>query len=55
MFEKINFQYHSSQTVSYGLESIRYLGPKIWKLVLDELEGLISLETFKKKVKSLKF
>ena len=34
---------------------IRDLGPKIWKLVPDELKELSSLQTFKKKVKSLKF
>ena len=40
---------------TYGLESTRYLGPKIWKLVPNELKKLTSLELFKKKVKCLKF
>ena len=53
--KKSNFNLPGIKTVSYGFESIRYLGPKIWKLVPDELKGLTSLETFKKKVKSLKF
>ena len=53
--KKSNFNLPAIKTVSYGFESIRYLGPKIWKLVPDELKGLTSLETFKKKVKSLKF
>ena len=38
-----------------GVLSIRYLGPKIWKLVPDELKELTSIELFKKKVKCLKF
>ena len=40
-----------TKTVSYGLESIRYLGPKIWKLIPDKLKELKSLELFKEKVK----
>ena len=55
MFEKSNFNLPAIKTVSSGFKSIRYVGPKIWKLVPDELKGLTSLETFKKKVKNLKF
>ena len=53
--KRSNYEIPSTKTVSYGLESIRYLGPKIWKLVPDELKELKSLELFKQKVKSLKF
>ena len=31
-----------------AVKSIRYLGPKIWKLVPDELKELTSIELFKK-------
>ena len=54
-FKKSNYKLPAVKTVSYGLESIRYLGPKIWKLVPDELKELTSIELFKKKVKCLKF
>ena len=47
---KINYEIPGIKTVSYGLESIRYLGPKI-----DELKELKSLELFKKKLKGLNF
>ena len=53
--KRSNYKIPSTKTVSYGLESIRYLGPKIWKLIPDELKELKSLELFKLKVKSLKF
>jgi hypothetical protein len=53
--KRSNYEIPSTKTVSYGLESIRYLGPKIWKLIPDELKELKSLELFKQKVKSLKF
>ena len=50
-----NYKLSAIKTVSYGLEFIRYLGPKILKLVPDELKELTSIERFKKKVKCLKF
>ena len=39
-----NFELPAVKTVSYGLESIRYLGPKILKLGPDELKDIVSLE-----------
>ena len=52
---KSNFEFPPIQTVSYGLESIRYLSPKIWKLALEKLKEIPSLKIFKKKVKYLEF
>ena len=52
---KSNFRIPETKTVSFGIESIRYLGPKIWMLVPDELKELSSLKLFKKNVKSLNF
>ena len=43
------------KAISNGLESDRYLGPKILKLIPDELKELKSLVFFKKKVKGLNF
>ena len=45
------YEIPSTKTVSYGLDSIRYLGPKIWKLIHNELKELKSLKIFEKKSK----
>ena len=36
----------------HGTESLSYLGPKIWDLVLKEPKELSSISTFKKPIKS---
>ena len=43
------FEIPRTKTIPYWLESIKYLGPKIWKLKLNDLEQLKSLELFKQK------
>ena len=43
-----------TRTVNYGLESIRYRGPKTWSLVPNEIKSLDTLESFKEKIKSWK-
>ena len=48
--KKSNYEIPSTKTVTHGLESIRYPGPKVWKLIPDELKELKSLELFKQKV-----
>ena len=53
--KKLNYKLPAIKTVSYGNESFRYLGPKIWNLVPDDMKHVQSLQLFKKKVKSLKF
>ena len=35
MHQKSNYEIQSDEIVSCGLEPIRYLGPKIWKLISD--------------------
>ena len=52
--EPISDEIPGAKTVSYWLESIRYLCPKIWKLIPDKLKESKSLELFKEKVKGLK-
>ena len=37
--------------VNYGTESLRFLGPKIWKLIPDDIRCLTSLQEFKDKIK----
>ena len=39
------------RTVNYGTESLRSLGPKIWKLIPDDIRCLTSLQEFKNKIK----
>ena len=53
--KKSNYEVPSTKKVSYGLESIRYLVPKIWKLIPNKLKELKSLELCKPKGKSQKF
>jgi hypothetical protein len=40
------------RTTKYGLESLSYLGPKIWKLVPDDCKISKSLKEFKFKIKN---
>ena len=40
MYQKTNFELPAIKTVFYILESVRYLGPKVWKLVPDELKEI---------------
>ena len=42
-----------SNTSSFGLESFRWLGPKIWELVPDNLKHAKSLSAFKSALKKL--
>ena len=39
------------KTVHYGLNYFAYLGPRIWKLLLNNLKILESVEAFKSKIK----
>ena len=38
-------------SVSYGTETISYLGPKIWALVPTDLKSVKTLPEFKRKIK----
>ena len=40
------------KTVHYGLQSVRYLGHKIWELVPSNIKYSNSLSKFKKLIKS---
>ena len=41
----------TSHTVKYGTESLRYLGPKIWNILLNSLKKSSSLYSFKVEIK----
>ena len=40
-------------TARYGLESLSYLGPRLWNILLDEYKKLQSVKDFKAKIRSL--
>ena len=48
------FRKENIKTVHYGFQSIRYLGPKIWELVPNNIKYSNSLSKFKKLIKSWK-
>ena len=39
-------------TARYGLESLSYLGPRLWNILLDEYKKLQSVKDFKAKIRS---
>ena len=48
------FRRENIKTVHYGLPSVRYLDPKIWELVPNNIKYSNSLSEFKKLIKSWK-
>ena len=46
------FESYRIQTQRYGIESLTYLGPKIWSQVPSEIKESHSLAVFKKKIKN---
>ena len=47
-----NFQLPRPKTVSYGTESMQYLGSKIWNLIPMEMKSAINLKNFKANIKT---
>ena len=47
-----DFSLRSVNTSSYGLRSLRYLAPKIWNLVPQDIRSAKSLSQFIRKIKS---
>ena len=39
-------------TAQFGTDTIANLGPKLWKLVPDEIKNALSLSVFKSKIKT---
>ena len=46
------FQSSNIRTVFNGMETMSFLGPKIWGLVPDEIKSLKSLTAFKAKIRN---
>ena len=49
-----DFALPKANTVNRGLETIRYRGPKTWKLVPDDIKEAKSVAEFKAKIKNWK-
>ena len=45
------FKPHNIRTVAYRSETLSFLGPKVWSVVLEYLKKSISLNEFKRKIK----
>ena len=45
------FSKRNVKTVRYGLQTMSYMGPKIWELVLKEMKQIITPDEFKGKIK----
>ena len=52
--ESNHFKRNNVKTTNYGIQSIRYLGPKLWDLVPNDMKNVSSLSEFKRLIKSWK-
>ena len=49
---KINFKSRRITSVRYGIDSLTYLGPKVWNVVPKDIKISESLNVFKTKIKN---
>ena len=52
--EAIHFKRENVKTTHYGIQLVRYLGPKIWDMVPNNIKNCSSLNKFKNSIKSWK-
>ena len=45
------YNYHNPQSVRFGTEMLRALGPKIWNIIPPDIKNSLSLAIFKRKIK----
>ena len=50
--DQSEFLLPNPNTVNFGTESIRFLGPKIWNIIPDDIKNVSPLSVFKQKIKS---
>ena len=48
------FVTNNIRTEHYGKESLSYLGPKIWRLIPNDIKAITSLKMFKQKIRKWK-
>ena len=53
--KKSNYRQQKTNTTSFGQQSFRWLGPKIWAQIPDQLKTIDSLAAFKNQVKKVNF
>ena len=53
--KKSNYRLQNVNTVTFGHQSFRYLGPKIWALIPNEWKNINSIIAFKNKLKQYEF
>ena len=51
---KLPFATKRINTVSYGTETLSFMGPKIWTLIPNKLKNISTLVEFKQKIKKWK-
>ena len=51
--KRLNYRPQKPNTSSFGLESFRWLGPKIWELIPDNVKHAKSLSAFKNALNKL--
>ena len=52
--EAIHFKRENVKTTHYGIQLVRYLGPKIWDMVPNNIKNRSSLHKFENSIKSWK-
>ena len=52
--EATHFKKENVKKTNYGIQSVRYLGPKIWDMVANNIKNCSSLNKFKNSIKSWK-
>ena len=52
--QDVNFQSYNVKTVLYGIQTLPYLGPKIWNLVPFDIRDCVTEQMFHQKIKKWK-
>ena len=47
-----NLKRHQVNTVYHNTESVPFLGPKVWGILLDDFKKIDNIDTFKKAIKT---
>ena len=50
---QFRFKSQNVRTVTYGTETLRFLGPKIWSIIPSNVKEINSLDEFKRLIKKL--
>ena len=53
-YETSQFRRENIKTTNYGIQSVKFLRPKIWAMVPQDIKNCISLQEFKRLIKEWK-